>query len=595
MPEERQGDVRYDLMDKPHGAHAGRTLSAETGDRRPAEIGLSTDLNASAPPTELGPPRWGAFSYAAFTVIWTASTISNIGTAMFDTASGWLITSLDTNPMSVSLVQVAVSLPLFLFTLPAGALADVIDSRRMLIGVEIAIVLVSAVFATVVSLGFASPGSLLLTTFLLGVAGALGAPAWLSITPLQVPRRELDSAVAANSVGFNLSRAVGPALGGVVIAAFGIATPFWIFGASNLGIIAALLWWRSPQKSVDSLPAERLTSAVRTGVRHAKNNRYLRATLGRSLAFFPFACAYWALLPLVARSQMTQGPELYGVLLGALGAGAMGGSFALNWLKATLGPDRVVALGTLATAFALVLFGLARDPAVAICACVVAGAAWTVVLTNLYVSAQVALPDWVRGRGLAIFLTVVFGAMTAGSALWGQVAGMEGLSIAHFAAAAGAVLAIPLTWRWKLQTGAGLDLTPSMHWRAPVVAQRVEHNHGPVLVTIDYRIDIKDRGEFLTALDELGYERKRDGAFAWGVFEDTASTGRFLEMFLIESWLELMHSYERVTKADRMLEEHIRRLLIAAPQISHLVASERNRRSWKRRAPLLEAPSNVSP
>jgi len=445
-------------------------------------------------------------------------------------------------------------------------------------------------------LGLATPGLLLLTTFLLGVAGALSAPAWLAITPLQVPRRELDSAVAANSVGFNLSRAVGPALGGIVIAAFGISTPFWIFGVSNLGIIAALLWWRSPQKTADSLPAERLTSAIRTGVRHAANNRYLRATLARSLAFFPFACAYWALLPLVARAQMVQGPELYGILLGALGAGGIGGSFALNWLKIRLGPDRVVALGTFATAFALVLFGLARNPLIAICACVIAGASWTAVLTNLYVSAQVALPDWVRGRGLAIFLTVVFGAMTAGSAVWGQVAGLGGLPIAHFAAAACVVLGVPLTWRWKLQTGAGRDLSPSMHWRAPVITQKVENNDGPVLVTLAYYIDIKDRAEFLAALDELGQERKRDGAFAWGVFEDTASVGRFLETFLIESWLELMHSYERVTKADRMLEEHIRGFLKSAPQITHLVASERRRRSSKRGAhESLQAPSVVSP
>jgi MFS family permease len=552
--------------------------------RGSAENGLSADLNPSVSPTELGPSRWGAFGYAAFTVIWAASTVSNVGTAMFDTASGWLITSLNANPMTVSLVQVAVSLPLFLFTLPAGALADVIDSRRMLIGAEIAIIIVSAVFAALVSLGYATPIALLLTTFLLGVASALSGPAWLSITPLQVPRRELDSAIAANSVGFNLSRAVGPALGGLVIAAFGVSTPFWVFGVSNVGIIAALLWWRSPQKSTDSLPAERLTSAVRTGIRHATYNRNLRATLARALAFYPFACAYWALLPLIARAQMVQGPELYGILLGALGAGAIAGSFALGWLKAKLGPDRTVALGTLATALALILFGMARHPAIAIVACLVAGASWTVVLTNLYVSAQVALPDWVRGRGLAIFLTIVFGAMTAGSALWGEVAGLEGLPIAHFAAAAGALLAIPLTWGWKLQTGADLDLTPSMHWRAPVVTQKIENNDGPVLVTIAYQIDDKDRAAFLAALNELGYERKRDGAFAWGVFEDTASTGRYVETFLIESWLELMHSYERVTKADRMLEEHIRGFLTAAPQINHLVASERRRRSRKGRA-----------
>ena len=260
-----------------------------------------------------------------------------------------------------SLVQVAVSLPLFLFTLPAGALADVIDSRRLLIVVEVAVLAISVVLAVLVSLGLASVSTLLLTTFLLGVGGALTAPAWQSITPLLVPRQDLDGAVAANSVGFNVSRAVGPALGGIVIAALGIASPFWIFCLGNLAIIASLIWWRAPRKGDEALPAERLTSAVRNGVRYAANNAFLRATLMRTLAFFPFASAYWALLPLVARNQAGQGPELYGILLGAIGAGAIGGSFVMNWLKARLGPDRVVEVGTLATALALILFGLAHD------------------------------------------------------------------------------------------------------------------------------------------------------------------------------------------------------------------------------------------
>jgi MFS family permease len=529
--------------------------------------------------------RWGAFGHAAFTVIWTASIVSNVGTAMFDTASGWLMTSLNADPIAVSLVQVAVSLPLFLFTVPAGALADVIDSRRLLIVVEIAIIAIAGVFAVLVSFGLATPETLLLTNFLLGAGGALSAPAWNAITPLLVPRQELEGAIAANSVGYNLSRAVGPALGGAVIALLGVAAPLWIFGASNLGMIAALLWWRAPRKSADSLPAERLTSAVRTGLRHAANNAYLRATLMRALAFFPFASAYWALLPLVARSQMVEGPQLYGILLGALGAGAIGGSFALNWLKARLGPDRVVGLGTIATALALALFGVAHRPAVAIGACFLAGAAWTIVLANLYVSAQVALPDWVRGRGLAIFLTVISGAMTVGSIAWGQIAGREGLSIAHFAAAAGIVLAIPLTWRWKLQTALGIDLSPSLHWRAPVVALKVENNQGPILVTVAYRIVPENRAAFLAALKELGYERKRDGAFAWGLFEDVTTPNRFLETFLIESWLELMHQHERVTNADRLLEDEIRRLLLEAPQITHLVGSSGRSRRFNRALP----------
>ena len=334
---------------------------------------MSANQNPSTIATQPASSRWGAFGSVAFTVIWTASVLSNVGTAMFDTASGWLITSLDANPMIVSLVQVAVSLPLFLFTLPSGALADVIDSRRLLIAVELAILAVSVIFAGLVSLNLATPALLLATTFLLGVGGALTSPAWGATIPLLVPREELDSATALNGVGFNVGRAAGPALGGLVIAALGIAVPFWIFAASNVVIVAALVWWRKPQKAAESLPAERLVSAVRAGVRHAANNQYLRATLMRVLAFFPFASAYLALLPLLARHQISGGPQTYGILLGAIGVGAVGGSLALRWLKDELGPDRLVAAGSIVAAFALVLFGLAHEPIMAICACLLAG------------------------------------------------------------------------------------------------------------------------------------------------------------------------------------------------------------------------------
>ena len=526
--------------------------------------------------------RWGAFGYAAFTVIWTASLVSNVGAAMFDTASGWLITSLDANPMTVSLVQVAVSLPLFLFTLPAGALADVIDSRRLLIAVELAILAVSVIFAGLVSLKLETPTLLLATTFLLGVGGALTSPAWGSTIPLLVPKEDLDGATALNGVGFNIGRAAGPALGGLVIAAFGIAVPFWIFAASNVGIVAALIWWRKPRNAAESLPAERLVSAVRAGVRHVANNPYLRATLIRVLAFFPLASAYLALLPLVARDQISGGPQVYGILLGAIGVGAVGGSLALRWLKDELGPDRLVAAGSLGTALALILFGLAREPTTAISACLVGGAAWTIVLTKLYVSAQVTLPDWARGRGLAVFLTFIFGATTVGSAVWGKLSAMEGLQTAYFVAALGVVLGIPLTWRWKLQTGVGIDFTPAVHWRAPTVARKIENNQGPVLAVVEYRVDAANRAEFLGAVDELGHARKRDGAYAWGLYEDVADVGRFIETFTIESWLELMHQRERVTNADETLENRVRHLLAEAPRVTFCVSSERPHRHWRR-------------
>jgi MFS family permease len=519
----------------------------------------------------------GAFGHAGFTAIWTGSIIANVGTSIYDTGSRWLMTSLDADPIAVALVQVAVSLPIFLFTLPAGALADIVNPRLLLIFVEIANTVMTALLAMLVWSGLASVSSLLLTTFFLGVGGALAAPAWMAITPLLVSRGELEGAVAANSVGFNITRAVGPAIGGFVIARYGMSAPFWICAASNLAAISALVWWRAPKNEAERLPAERLTSAIRIGIRHAANNDHLAATLLRALAFFPFASAYWALLPLVARGQITQGPQFYGILLGAIGAGAIGGSFVLGWLRARLGPDRLVLFATISTAFALALFGLAHDPLIVLCASLIAGASWTLILTSLYVSAQVALPDWVRGRGLAILLTAIFGAMTIGSAVWGEIADLAGLPTALLAAAVGAFFAIPVTWRWKLQTAIGIDLTPSLHWGTPTANFEVENHRGPVLVSMEYRIAPKDRVAFIEALNKLARERKRDGGYAWGLFEDDVDRGRFLETFLVESWIELMRQHERVTKDDRLLEDHIRRMLIDEPRVTRMFGCERGR------------------
>jgi predicted MFS family arabinose efflux permease len=532
----------------------------------------------TAPP--VGAPRaaspWSPFRHATFSVLWTATVVANIGTWMYNAAAGWLITTLTADPLVVSLVQVATSVPMFLFALPAGALADILDRRRLLLTIVAASMCVSTTIAALVSLDLVNPPVLLFFTFLLGAVAALTAPAWQAIVPNLVPRQNLAPAVAANSVGVNISRAVGPALGGLIIAAFGVAMPFWLNALSNIGIIAALLWWRTAPPPAHRLPAERFAGAIRAGFRHARNNPHLHATLIRAVAFFLFASAYWALLPLVARGRIAGGPGLYGFMLGAIGAGAIGGAFILPWLRGKLGPDRVVAAGTVGTAIALVLFGLAREPLAGLTASVLAGVSWIWVLASFNVSAQVALPDWVRGRGLAMFVTVFFGAISVGSALWGQVAGLIGLAEAQFIAAAGALVMIPLTWRWKLQTAAGIDLAPSMHWPAPVIDRDIEPDKGPVLVTIDYRVRPESREEFLSALETLGAERRRDGAYAWGVFEDSAQEGRFLETFLVESWLEHLRQHERVTKADSALQGMIYgRHIDGTPEVTHYIAATR--------------------
>jgi len=534
---------------------------------------------AKSPPigsTEVTTTSFAApFRHAAFAVIWTATLISNVGGWMYSAASGWLMTSLNPDPLIVALVQAASTLPICLFAIPAGALADIFDKRRYLIVVEWVTTAVCAIYAVMVSFGLATPGNLLLFTFLTGAAGALTVPAWQAVVPLLVPKEDLPPAIAANSVGVNISRALGPALGGAGIAWFGIAMPFWINAISNLAIVGSLLWWREPRRAKTLLPAERFGGAVLTGLRYSRHNMHLRRTLMRAIGFFLFASAYWALLPLVARDQIAGGPSLYGVLLGVIGASAVGGALCLPYLKSKLGPDWLMALGALGQALAMVLYGLAHEPLIALGASIVAGATWIAALATLSVSAQVALPDWVRGRGLALYTTVFFGCLTLGSAAWGEVAAWLGLATAHFLAAAGAVIAVPLTWHWKLQTGVGVDLAPSMHWPAPITKQAIDQDRGPVLVTVEYRIDPKNRTAFLKALARLEHERRRDGAYAWGVFDDAAEEGRIVETFLVESWMEHLRQHERVTNADRIIQDAVHRFHLAGtPKVTHFIAAD---------------------
>ena len=514
------------------------------------------------------------FRYPLFTMIWIATIVANVGTWMYSAAAGWLMTDLDPNPLMVSLVQSVSNLPLLLFALPAGALADLVDLRWLILVLEIATTIVSAIFAALVSLKMVDPDILLVFVFLIGALAALEAPAWQSVVPQLVSRKDLGAAIAANSIGINISRAIGPALGGVLIGVAGIALPFWLNAVSNLGVIAAFFLWRSCTKEHGGLPAERYFSAIRAGLRYARNNRPLQATFARSIGFFLFASCYWALLPNLARYQVGGGPQLYGVMLGAIGAGAVLAAAFLPRLNSWLSPDRVVDIGQVVTAIAMVILGLAHSPATAIAGCLLAGVAWIAVLASLNVAAQVALPDWVRGRGLALYVTIFFGAMTAGSLIWGEVASLRGLPLAHFIAAAGGIAAIPLLRGWKLQAAEGFDLTPSAHWPSPVMAIEVPDDAGPVMVTVEYDVPPENTAAFAAAVYEYGRERKRDGAYAWGIFRDTANENRYIETFLVDSWVEHLRQHERVTKADRALEQRVRALIRSDPITTHAIHLE---------------------
>ncbi len=269
--------------------------------------------------------------------------------------------------------------------------------------------------------------------------------------------------------------------------------------------------------------------------------------------------------------------------MAAIGFGSIAATFALDWLKARLGPNGQAGLGAAGTAASLFLLAAAREPMMALGASFVAGASSIVALTTFFVSAQVALPEWVRGRGLAIFLTVYFGALTLGSAVWGEVAAVKGVPFALVAAGVGVVIGWALTWRWKLQTGAAQNLTPAMRWRAPTFLNRVADDEGPILAVTEYRIDPKDSSAFLAVMQDVSLARKRDGAYAWHMFDDPDEEGKLIETYLIHSALELKYRQARVTMADEMIEDKANQFLKAPASARYLVAPQRARRSWRKR------------
>lgn len=519
---------------------------------------------------------WAPFRSLPFALLWTATVVSNIGTWMHDVGAGWLMTTLSPSPVMVSLVQAATTLPVFLFALLAGAVADIVDRRRLLLIVNLLMGVLAGLFAVIVASGQASVELLLVFTFLLGTGAAFVAPAWQAIVPGLVPKQDLAAAVALNSMGINISRAIGPALAGVLITAVGLAAPFALNALSFVGILAALLIWKPDKTSERRLPPEPVFSAIHTGLRYALHSPALKATLVRAISFFLFASAYWAMLPLIAKDLLDGGPGLYGTLLGCVGAGAVLGALFLPKVRKRFGADRTVAAGTAGTALVLAVFALVPSTLAAAAVSLLAGFSWIAVLSSLNVSAQASLPEWVRARGLSIYLTVFFGSMSLGSVVWGQVASAAGIPAALIAAAVLLLAVLALVRKVPLTSVGTLDLSPSAHWPAPVVTGELEPDRGPVMILIEYRVAAEDQHAFLASLRRFSAQRRRDGAVDWHVFQDAENETVWTESFIVASWLDHLRQHDRVTKTDADLQQEVRRFHQGdtPPSVRHLIAPQ---------------------
>lgn len=509
--------------------------------------------------------------HATFAILWVATVLGNTGTFMRDIASSWMVTELGGGPAAVSLIQAAGSLPIFLLAIPAGVLSDILDRRRFLIAVQVLLACVSATLMMLAATHNLSIAALVALTFVGGIGAALIGPTWQSIVPELVDRSELKDAVSLNSLGINIARAIGPAAGGLILAGMGAAVTYGTDVCSYFLVIAALVWWRRKSAAETALP-ENFLGAFRAGLRFTKASRELHVVLIRAAVFFAFASAVWALLPLVARGTLQGGAGFYGVLMGAVGAGAIVGALLLPKMRVWCGADALLLGASLLSALVMVVLALVPNKLVAFVALLVLGGAWIMSLTTFNGVAQGILPNWVRGRALAVYLTVFNGAMAAGSIGWGALAEAVGVGSTLLVSAVGLVVAAFVMRAMPLPS-AELDLTSAHQWAEPLTAEPVANDRGPVLILVEYDVARERLAAFLAVLERFSMERLRDGAYAWGVTQDSGNPERVVEWFMVESWAEHLRQHERFSHAgaDLQAEASAFHRGTQPPSVTHLI------------------------
>ncbi|MGS1018360.1 MFS transporter [Allosphingosinicella humi] len=534
---------------------------------------------AESRPGSDAPPASSAaapFRYAIFRNVWLANLWSQFGGMIQSVGAAWMMMSIADSPVMVSLVQASTTLPVMMLALAAGALADTFDRRKILIAAQVFMLVVSTLLALAAYLGLITPWLLLLFTFLIGCGAALNGPAWQASVGEMVPREVLPSAVALNSMGFNVARSLGPAVGGMIVAAAGAAAAFATNAVSYIGLIAVLARWRAPFEQ-DSLPREKLGPAMMAGVRYVAMSPNIRSVLLRSFVFGLGAGAVPALMPLIARDLVGGGPLTYGLLLGAFGIGAVGGAIFTARLRERISNETIARGAMLGFAVAAAVSSVSTSLPLTMAALTLGGMGWVLALATFNVTVQMSAPRWVVARALALYQMAAFGGMAGGSWLWGAVTETAGLPTALLGSAAVLLGCIALGLRFGLPQTEALNLDPLGRWSEPDITLPIKPRSGPVVITIEYRIREQDVGPFLAAMAERRRIRLRDGARHWQLLRDLEDTELWVERYDSPTWIEYVRHNQRITQADadvgarlRALDQgtetkHVRRLIERQP------------------------------
>lgn len=505
------------------------------------------------------PSALAPFRHPIFRAVWIASLVSNFGGLIQSVGASWMMTGIAPSPMYVALVQASTTLPIMLLSLVAGAIADNMDRRLVMLWAQGFMLVVSAMLSAFALLGWITPWLLLTFTFLIGVGTAFNGPAWQASVGDMVPRQDLPGAVALNSMGFNIARSTGPAIGGLIVAAGGAAAAFGFNALSYVGLVVVLAMWR-PAREARLLPPEGLATAMGAGIRYVAMSPDIGRVLARALVFGVAASAVPALNPLVAKVVLGGGPLTYGLLLGAFGLGAVGGALLSGRLRDRLSSEALVRLCALSFGLASVAVAFSPWLLLSMAMLAICGAGWVIALSTFNVTVQLFSPRWVVARSLALYQTAAFGGMAIGSWIWGLIA--EDWEIAGALVGAALVMALCALMGLKLRLPElrEIDLAPLRAFKPPEVAVPVEPRSGPVVVTIEYRIRNEDVLEFLNAMAERRRIRRRDGARHWTLMRDLQDPELWLERYHTPTWIDYLRHNQRITKADADIAARVRAL-----------------------------------
>ena len=516
---------------------------------------------------------WSPLRQGGFRALWLASFAALTGSWISDSTAAWLMTSLSGSPLMVALVSSAITLPILMMALPAGALADLFDRRSVLMVTQVWVTLTALALFAVTLADRMSAELLLVLTFAHGIGSAIRFPVQAAMTPGLVTRAELPSALALHGVTFNGARVIGPVIAGLLLGWIGGAWVFLICAAIAAATTFAFARVDSQQRT-SSLPNERFVAAMRLGIQYARQSPAVVAALAQISLYTFFAVIMQALLPLVARDRLGGDAGTYTLLLSAMGFGAIAGVMAMPVLRRRLSPDQMLAVFTILQAAGTALLSQATNPWLAAPAAFAGGAAWTAIFNVLNVTTQTALPDWVRARGTAVFLASGMIGATAGAVAWGQAAAFSSIERALEIAAVGALIGFALLRRrYRLSSLREVDLTPASVTPEFASGVTIEDGQGPVLVTIDYQIAPARAEEFAEVMADSRRWRLRHGALHWGLYRDVSDPGRYVEHFLVDSWVDRLRQIERLTAEDIALRDRKNEFHLGAepPLMRHLL------------------------